>query len=174
MRISVLFSFRFYNLSYKCNSVRDTSLELQQCGTRTSPTVADNQNSVGYPLQEDEPSQSAEEYSYVDDHVRDRFIAFLRMHLLSTRDQCFNCRHSQIAESSPRIPLSPLLSPQESNSDNEYLAPRGQTVLQQPGVSVSDGYTHSISHITSMQESECPYEIITDDEILDDDYDDVV
>ena len=66
---------------------------MQPCGmTTTTTTVTDNRNSEGYLLPVDEatrqsaPSRSSGVYSYAYDHMRDRFIAFLSVHLRHIQD----------------------------------------------------------------------------------------
>ena len=131
---------------------RDTSMELQPCEA-TTVTTRETRGLQEYLLPTDEPSQSSIPsrssgvYTYAYDHMIDRFVAFLHVHLrhrqemYSIRNQHSNSRPSSVpltqAPSPPgqTPPSSPLIFPSPANEENledlqcsstgdEYLEPK--------------------------------------------------
>ena len=146
---------------------------MQPCGTTTT-TSTDNRDSQGYLLPVDEasrpsgPSRSSGVYSYAYDHFRDRFIAFLSVHLRHIQDLYtrWNSGPSSRPSSVPtsqapsppdHTPLSsPLISPSPSNEGGSRT---GQCACPK-------------SHVTAVSESTHFYENIPNNELTD--YADVV
>ena len=198
LRLSLLYLFSFNVSSCKRRRTSDASLEMQPCGmtTTTTTTMTDNRNSEGYLLPVDDPtrptapSRSSGVYSYAYDHMRDRFIAFLSVHLrhiqdlYSRRNPGSNSRPSSVPPtqaphppghtppSSPLIPPSPPKEgdtgfPLHSSPSDDVL--EGQTMSR---VSVPPAHAHPIPHVTPVQKSTCFYENMTDNEMIE--YADVI
>ena len=163
--------------------------------TTTTTTVTDNRNSEGYLLPVDEParptapSRSSGVYSYAYDHMRDRFIAFLSVHLrhiqdlYARRNPGSSSRPSSVPPtqapthppghtppSSPLIPPSPPTGrdtgPQQYSSPS-YDVQEGHTLS---GVSVSPAHAYPLSHMTHVRQSTSFYE--NDNEMIE--YADVI
>ena len=170
---------------------------MQPCGmTTTTTTVTDNRNSEGYLLPVDEltrptaPSRSSGVYSYAYDHMRDRVIAFLSVHLRHIQDlygrwnSGSNSRPSSVPPTQAphppghTPPSSPLITPSPTtgrdSGPQQYSSPsydvqEGHTLS---GVSVSPAHAHPVPHVTPVRKSTSFYENVTDNEMIE--YADVI
>ena len=170
---------------------------MQPCET-TPTTTSENRDSQGYLLSVDEPSRpsgasrSSGVYSYAYDHLRDRFIAFLSIHLrhiqdlYARRNSGFRSRSCSVpstqAPSPPdhTPPSSPLIPPppptgedsrtvQQLCSRDETLECKAQTLSR---VSFSPECTCPNFYVTTINESMHFYENVPNNEMTD--YADVV
>ena len=166
---------------------------MQPCGMTTTPTTVTD-NSEGYLLPVDEatrqsaPSRSSGVYSYAYDHMRDRFIAFLSVHLrhiqdlYSRRNPGSNSRPSSVpptqaphppGHAPPSSPLIPPSPPKGGDSGPQQYSSPSYDILEGhalSGVSVSPARAHPVPHVTPVRESTCFYE--NDNEVIE--YADVI
>ena len=192
--------FSFNVSSCKGRQTSDESFEMQQCGMTATATVTDNRESHGDLLPVDEPtlstaptrpttpSRSSGVYSYTYDHMRDRFIAFLTIHLRHIQDLYARrnpgSRSSSVSPTEvpqppggtpPSSPLIPPWQPKEEDTgdtgslQHSSSSEEGQTVSR---ASVLPAHAPPISHETPVGESACFYENMTDNEMIE--YADVI
>ena len=167
---------------------------MQPCGmTTTTTTVTDNRNSEGSLLPVDEPtrptapSRSSGTYSYVYDHMRDRFIAFLSIHLrhiqdlYTRRNTGSNSRPSSVpptqaphppGHTPPSSPLIPSSPPKEGDTGSLQHSIPSDVLEGKTLRGVSSAHAHPISHVTPGPKSTCFYENMTDNEMTE--YADVI